>query len=85
MPFVAQSPLLKAVHVDSIECVRELLNAGADVNKGDGTSGRTPLHHTVQSGNIVSTAELLLCVSLILHPPTYACACRPWTYIRIRL
>lgn len=63
-PLIGKSALHRAVHADNIECVRELVTAGADVNKGDGTTGRTALHHTVQAANIVFTAELLLCVRL---------------------
>lgn len=57
------SPLHHAVQSDSVDCMRELIEAGADVNKGDGTSGRTPLHHAVIQSSIIATAELALRVS----------------------
>ena len=50
--------------MDSIECIQELLHAGADVNTGDGTSGRTALHYTVQRSNIVSMSTLLMSVRM---------------------
>ena len=60
------TPLHKAVQENKLECLSALIKAGADVNKGDGTSGRTALHHAVLQDNVVLVMELLINVSVYL-------------------
>jgi cytohesin len=41
------SVLAGLAHVNQLECVRVLLGAGADANRGREASGETPLHHAL--------------------------------------
>lgn len=41
------------------DCVKMLLEAGADANKKNGSTGATPLHLAIQHGN-TGVVELLL-------------------------
>ncbi|XP_067945820.1 nuclear factor NF-kappa-B p100 subunit-like [Watersipora subatra] len=71
LDYSGQSALHKAVHSDSIDCIQELIRAGADVNQGDGTSGKTALHYTVESSNIVNMTALLVCPSIDVNIAAY--------------
>lgn len=53
------TPLIYAVNLNQKESLSALLNAGADVNKGDIAYGNTALHHALLQCNITS-ARLLL-------------------------
>lgn len=56
------SVLAGLAYVNQLECVRLLLAAGADPNRGRDASGETPLHHAVIAGDIGrdSLVKLLL-------------------------
>ena len=45
-----RSVLCIAVMHDNIDCVRELVKGGADVNRRSGPHHNTPLHHAVKLG-----------------------------------
>jgi len=55
------TPLHEAVFAGCTSGVRCLVAHGANVNCKDGKSGRTPLHHAVESENIDVIRELLNC------------------------
>lgn len=46
------SVLAGLAYVNQLECVRLLLVAGADPNRGCDASGETPLHHALSTGDI---------------------------------
>jgi len=55
-----------AVRGGHLSCVKLLVSLGrADVNEGDGQTGRTALHHAVLTDNLAITGYLLLEVTCI--------------------
>ncbi len=45
---------------DHLDCMKELMACGSNVNLQDGTSGRTPLHMAVDKDNVAIAGYLLL-------------------------
>lgn len=56
------SVLAGLAHVNQLECVRVLLRAGADANRGRDASGETPLHHAL----VARSSDRTLLVKLLL-------------------
>jgi len=58
-----------AVRGDHLSCVKLLVTLGhADVNEGDGQTGRTALHHAVLTDNLAIVGYLLIEVTKTTTP-----------------